>query len=345
MFRKGNLHLIADKDLQAIPLLKLQDVFYESTHDRPGGSHIEAFLFFDPDRTGGRNFHREAPGFFTLPQLRKYECLMGDADDLAVEPFCDVSPRSSSVEEIILHASHASHADGILLQVMLSRCKVLKKFEFIHGSLGGYEGVMPRDILEAILPHANTLEDLYINLQDDPKKLCGSGLCPERFFMGTELRQMDALKKLTLGMQALTGTLTCRRSEPDESEWSWLPLSFIEAPRIIDCLPENLEYLKIHGCTKDILEQARELISVAGQRFKKLRYFGILFYDWMTPAVVLYDLGRGDHRQGEGDRVRNVTSRKYSEDLRQIYLELRGLSDVYTHPLYKYIDDPGSFEE
>ncbi|CAH0057439.1 unnamed protein product [Clonostachys solani] len=344
--KQKNLHYVTGISHAAIPLSNLQDVFHEANHAK----------------VGCREFFLEAPRLFALPQLQFYECIMAYGNDEAAKNFRRLPLRSSSVEDINLHSSYVTAS---LLRDMLNSCKALKKFEFIRGMYDLSEEAMPRDILEAVLPHANTLGDLYMDLEDDWDHGWSWSTCPERLYMGTELNQMHALKRLTLGMQALTGMIAGRPFN-HESVALQMPMNVEGAPRIVDCLPENLEYLKIHHCGEGILAQAKELINVAPRRFKKLTYFGLLFHDWemdgeadlsctspnltldigyQIPAMVMYDLGQSDPRKREGDLIRNITSRIYSENIRRIYLELRGSCDVRLYQSYQYNDDPDSFEE
>lgn len=59
---------------------------------------------------------------------------------------------------------------------------------------------------------------------------------------------MHALKSLTIGMQELTGMLASKPWNHDQIEAiRQVPLKVEGAPRIIDWLPNNLEYLMIHS--------------------------------------------------------------------------------------------------
>lgn len=89
--------------------------------------------------------------------------------------------------------------------------------------------MMPRDLLEALLPHACSLESSYVNFNDYAYQSSWSGKT-ERLYMGYELREM----------QALTGMSDTR---PEDSD---LPFEIEGAPTLVDCLPENLEKLEIH---------------------------------------------------------------------------------------------------
>jgi hypothetical protein len=189
--------------------------------------------------------------------------------------------------------------------------------------------------------------------------------CPERLYMGMGLRQMCTLKRLEIGMQALTGMLGW---DPDTRNpvAPKMPLRVKGAPKIANCLPESLECLKIHECGMPILDQAAELIRVVeqGHGFKRLTYIGLLFNGWkMDPdidfpkarkltcnashvrldiafreeLIYLCDLGE-TVRISDTDQ-RNLTSRIYAPHIRKMYLETRGQPDLVL------LDDPDLYDE
>ncbi|KAK7210772.1 hypothetical protein V2G26_017950 [Clonostachys chloroleuca] len=252
-----------------IPLSKVQDVFHE-TIDWKGGY---------------TTFSIEGSSIFRFPLIKSYECILAYGHQAAADNFGALPPRSSSIEEITLRSCHSSAA---MLQSMLGACKALKKLEIshfqIHSEDASVKFMMPRDILDAILPHANTLQHLYLNLEEEFDKQWNWKASPERLYMGTGLRQMHKLKRLTLGMQALTGMLPSQpESRSDDSYDCPMPLEIEGSARIIDCLPEGLEYLKISECGIMILEQVAELLNIVeqGHRFKRLAYVGLLFSGWL----------------------------------------------------------------
>ncbi|CAH0003894.1 unnamed protein product [Clonostachys byssicola] len=252
-----------------IPLSNVQDVFHE-TIDWKGGY---------------TTFSVEGSSIFRFPQIKSYECILAYGHQEAAENFRALPPRSSSIEEITLRSCHSSAA---MLQSMLGACRALKKLEISHFQIHSEDAsvtfMMPRDILDAILPHANTLQHLYLNLEEEFDKQWNWRACPERLYMGPGLRQMHKLKRLTLGMQALTGMLPSQpESRSDDSYDCPMPLEIEGSARIIDCLPEGLEYLKISECGVMILEQVAELLNIVeqGHRFKRLAYVGLLFSGWL----------------------------------------------------------------
>ncbi|CAH0050806.1 unnamed protein product [Clonostachys solani] len=337
-----------------IPLSNLQDVFHETLHP-----------------SGYQTFYNEAPNLFGFPKLRLYECIGTQGTFQAARRFADLPSRSSSVEEIILHWSWTT-AD--LLKNMLDSCRGLKKFEFSHHEFNATSGaaIMPRDILDAILPHASTLENLYLNLDDFHDKQVDN---PQRLHMGTDLRQMHSLKRLTIGMQELLGTHASALFNYNEATGQIPPSS----PALVDCLPESLEYLLIHSCVGgSIIDQVQSLLHAITQsgRFNKLTYFCMLFNSWREDAadVVEYldnhsgfdnglkaideflefDMGfqtYSAHRhdltskfKDSLDRPRNLMSRIYAPNLRSLYRERR-MNPRYADAEYSYRDEPNPFEE
>lgn len=196
-------------------------------------------------------------------------CGFDEEDNVAFE---NLPPRSSPVEEILLRKSALSVKS---VQGMMAACKALKRFEFTHGIyFFEAEKMTAGDIMQAILPHKDTLEYLHVNMEDDWDKLWWQSL-HETWYFGTDLRQMGAIKTLVLGMQSLTGMLAA----PLENAESDIPLAIEGAPRLAECLPEGIEHLQIHGCGECILEQAQELLGIIkrGERYRNLRHIRFLF--------------------------------------------------------------------
>ncbi|VUC23799.1 unnamed protein product [Clonostachys rosea] len=318
-----------------IPLSNVQDVFHETVNYRSGYSE----------------FDMDGPDLFALPRLRFYECILARGNDATERRFGDLPRGSSSVEEITLHSSSSTPG---ALKKMLRTCRTLKKFEFTHY---GYDmsGLMtPRDILHAVLPHADTIEDLYINMDDVWDKGWNWQDNPERLYMGTQLRELRVLKRLTLGMQALTGMLGAKHLNHTQVAHQ-MPMQIEGATRLVDCLPENLEYLKVCMCGLGIVEQVEDLIKAVeeGDRFRKLTHICLLFNGWTTekevdksqvrlvcqapgvhleidfqnPIRAAFDLGRTIGEEASKQPC-NVTSRIHAQNRRQHYFETRGGSET-----------------
>ncbi|VUC30904.1 unnamed protein product [Clonostachys rosea] len=305
------LKLASDtQDRQIRPLSNLREVYQESED----GSYGYLLVY------------EQAIPFFRIPSVRSYECVLANGSDEAGRAFADIPRRSSSVEEITLYKSFCT---ALFINNVSGACKALKSFEFTP-SVSHVEDdrMMPRDMMDAILPHADTFENLHINLEDDEDKAWAGP--DDRIYMGTDLRRMIALKRLVAEMQSLTGP----------------PERVDGAPRLVECIPDNLEHLEIHGCGKVILEQASELLGAieSGTRFKNLRRVRFLFNgEKIDPAEVqlscsspnvtldvvfqsrhnrIYDVGQRFYTE-ERD-ASNIYSRIFAEDLREQWLQIRG---------------------
>ncbi|CAH0046025.1 unnamed protein product [Clonostachys solani] len=310
-----------------VPLLNVQDVYHEAN---------------DVD-IRYNDFAGHAQPIFFLPRLRFYECNLAFGGDGDPQGLTLLKPRSSPIEEIVLRASAVS---GPIILVMLKACNALKKLEYTQlCTTTAYRGVNPRQLAEALLLHTDTLEDLFVNFEDLRDKRWEWEDHTDTLYMGTSFSQLHSLKRLTISMQSITGIL----AGPPENFTSsrQMPLQIEEAPSLVNCLPESLEYLKIVACGEEIQEKAAELLRTVEkrQRFTKLTYIGFFFNRWlMKPEIDLrcdmpnvqldiryqtreeyvYDLARPIAKSGLGG-VRNQISRIYGADARQKYLMRRGL--------------------
>ncbi|VUC36991.1 unnamed protein product [Clonostachys rosea] len=276
----------------AIPLSNVRDVFHETPNYK----------------NGYKNFYLEAPDLLAFPRIRFYECILANGPDVAGKMFKTLPYRSSSVEEIVLHCSYLCPE---AMAGMVGACKALKKFEFTFARLEISPDLMtPHDILEALLPHADTLEELYIHLEDNGDKDWDWFERPSKLYLGSGLHQLHNLKKLTVGMQALTGMLAfqpevldeiqgeihgaIQGAIPEETEEELedeippMPMEIEGAARIVESLPENLEHLLVRDCGVAIICQVEELLSVIeqGGRFKKLTDIRLIFNAWRMDMEV-----------------------------------------------------------
>uniref|UniRef100_A0A8H7K7H5 F-box domain-containing protein n=1 Tax=Bionectria ochroleuca TaxID=29856 RepID=A0A8H7K7H5_BIOOC len=275
-----------------VPLLNVQDVYHEANvvdiHYKDFASHAQPIFF--------------------LPRLQFYECNLAFGGDGDPQGLVLLNPRSSPIEEIVLRASAVS---GPVILAMLKACKALKKLEYTQlCTKTAYSGVSPQQLAVALLLHADTLEDLFVNFND--------------------------LRDKRWEWEGHTDILS-----------SQMPLRVEEAPSLIECLPESLEYLKIVACGEEIQEKAAELLRTVEKRqgFTKLAYIGFFFNRWLMkseidlrcglPSVQLDiryqdreeysdDLARPACESGLGG-VRNQISRIYGADARQNYLSRRRL--------------------
>ncbi|CAG9945679.1 unnamed protein product [Clonostachys rosea f. rosea IK726] len=310
-----------------VPLLNVQDVYHEANvvdiHYKDFASHAQPIFF--------------------LPRLQFYECNLAFGGDGDPQGLVLLNPRSSPIEEIVLRASAVS---GPVILAMLKACKALKKLEYTQlCTKTAYSGVSPQQLAEALLLHADTLEDLFVNFNDLRDKRWEWEGHTDILYMGTRFSQLHSLKRLTISMQSITGILAGRPDTNNSS--SQMPLRVEEAPSLIECLPESLEYLKIVACGEEIQEKAAELLRTVEKRqgFTKLAYIGFFFNRWLMkseidlrcglPSVQLDiryqdreeysdDLARPACESGLGG-VRNQISRIYGADARQKYLSRRRL--------------------
>ncbi|VUC32281.1 unnamed protein product [Clonostachys rosea] len=313
-------------DRHGIPLSRVEDVFHEATDFEEGYEM----------------FYEQGPIIFHLPRLRFYEGNLIYGDTLTAAAFNRLQPRSSPVEEITLRSSTIS---GPVLT--------------------DYNKITPREILEALLLHSETLEDVRVNMHEEWDKGWEWDNHPERFYMGKRLSQLHSLKTLTISSQCLTGILP---GPPENNEMYRppMPIQIEGAPTLIECLPESLESLKVLGCGEAIWETATELLRTVeqGVRFTKLAYICFLFNEWLmkskmdlhcySPGVRLeigyqnhdfYNFDLGQPSGGTEERqIFNTTSRIYAPDIRKFYLGIRELVE-FPDSAYEPMPDPHDFEE
>lgn len=335
--RNRNLESAKKKDPSAFAhsprvescLQNLHDVFHESEEGKYG------YLMFAV----------QAYPFLQLPAIRTWECVMANGEDDSAEGFLKIERGSSQLQHMLIRKSSITAS---VLNAVVGACHALRSFEYSRGIYHMYDlEFMPRDLMVALLPHASTLESLYVNFEDDWQKV-GWEDHPNSLYLGIDLKKMTALRELTAGMQALTGLLDGQPAEMFSDE---MPLSVDGAPRLVDCLPPHLEYLEIHGCGKAILEQAQELIDAATADdgdFSKLTRIKLLFNaEKIEPEEVNLRSGRGElglkiiyqkpeHRKfdlcpssdipGSEDWVRNICTRIADPTMqcRDLWLHTRG---------------------
>lgn len=251
---------------------------------RPLAHLREVYHHFDWVVRKHRQMFHDTVSFFQLPSLKFYEAMRppfnGDLDP-DIDPGAyfrsRVPERSSPVEHIILRQASLSSQ---MMTNLIQSCRALRSFDFTWciNDRASHEA-MPRDLMDGILCHASTLESLHANFDDEWQKR-GWAQQPDRITLGTDLRQMTALKTLVMSMQALTGMLHSApyRNLMTEDE-PQMPFGMEGAPTLVQCLPDNLEDLEIHSCWGKILEQAQELLDVAatGPRFRRLQRVALFF--------------------------------------------------------------------
>ncbi|CAG9994682.1 unnamed protein product, partial [Clonostachys byssicola] len=323
------VHTLHYADLQPGPLCNIEEVYCEPTFMR-----------------SGKTLWQWAQQLVNLPRLRVYEAILGDCSRVG-GPFHTVLPRSAPVREIVLNHSNVR---AEMLDRIFRTCRAVEKFElsqFTHTDRCGsvcvcerfvsgpkaalYSVLEARQVLDAILPHGNTLTHLRVVLHDYRSKSPQPN--PNRLVhMGTRLRDMTALQTLEIEMESLTANH--KTPMPDD------------CPRLVDCLPRSLVNLQIQSCNALSVEPAAELLGEVerGDTFTQLRQIRLLFdldtdiakdIDLVlnspdTTLAVLFQ-SREDQLRDMGAPVNTRTrktasasSRVYAEDMRDRWLALRG---------------------
>ncbi|VUC37159.1 unnamed protein product [Clonostachys rosea] len=147
-----------------------------------------------------RDWSKCVPPIFSLPSIRSYESVMSSLINETHETFKLLPKGSSNVQDLVFRG--ACFSDTAVKSVAFA-CKSLRSFEYIRTRVRDRsdreDEMMPRDLLEAVLPHAGTLESLYVDFEDDSfKKRWSENV--DKTYMGVDLREMTALKSLVAGM-------------------------------------------------------------------------------------------------------------------------------------------------
>lgn len=218
-----------------------------------------------------------------LPNIRDFDISeatgLYSEQDLSLQNVPTLPEGQSNVENMRIHLSVLSPP---VLRKLVRCSKRLKTFEYsidwflqsMH--IGSLPQFRAGDAMEAIQVHAGTLEALRLEFGDDFGKPGQGDLPDDRVYLGLGLRQMTALKILSASMQALTGLLDLLPIDhPDHTAH---PRTREGAPRLVQCLPPNLEELTITNCGRAIVEQAQELLdAVASGSFPHLRVVALAF--------------------------------------------------------------------
>ncbi|CAG9955503.1 unnamed protein product [Clonostachys rosea f. rosea IK726] len=223
---------------------------------------------------GGYPGDRNPGPFFQLDTLRSFEGFDVSSGNEVERFFGQLPARSSNVEEITLRGSYVSPQ---VLQNMLRVCKAVKSLEIARGIYPGpVEELLPGHVLASILPHADSLEYLHLNVAEEFQ--LGVPTQCEHLCLGLELRNMTRLKGLVTGMRSLTGFFNGYTVIGDTNTPARIP-RVRGAPHLTDCLPDHLESLEIHRCGEDILDQVQTLILQVqeGRSFRRLKRLRLLF--------------------------------------------------------------------
>ncbi|CAH0046797.1 unnamed protein product [Clonostachys solani] len=311
---------------------------------------------------GGHPGDRNPGAFFQLDALHSFEGFDVSSGNEVERFFNQLPAKSSNVEEITLRGSYVSPR---VLQSMMRVCKAVKSLEITRGIYPGpVEELLPGHVLASILPHADSLEYLHLNVAEEFQ--LGVPTQGEHLCLGLELRNMTCLKSLVTGMRSLTGFFNGYTVIGDTNTPARIP-RVRGAPNLADCLPPNLESLEIHRCGEDILDQVQTLILEVqeGRSFRRLKCLRLLFdredvnpdkvrlsFD---PALIridivfqslqnrLYDL-IPSYRKGDM-RVDAISSPIYAHDLRKQWLAIRGRDIGCASTDLELYEAPGIIQE
>ncbi|KAF4953094.1 hypothetical protein FGADI_6244 [Fusarium gaditjirri] len=205
---------------------------------------------------GCRQFYNHAQWLFRIPSIRSYECVGGSSpqmDEFDIDP---MDQGCSNVQSIIIRDSWCV---APAIRSLTRACKELRKFtytcDFKKKNANDEFELEARDIMKALLPHKNSLEYLHLDFIEAARTSSCMPGPRERLYMGAELRQMHKLKSLTLGSQNICGLLG------NGTVYHYTEDASIEAPRVVQCIPEYLEYLEIHSCGRNIIGQLEEFLN------------------------------------------------------------------------------------
>ncbi|KAF5977333.1 hypothetical protein FCOIX_6600 [Fusarium coicis] len=149
---------------------------------------------------GRDSFYNHAQWLFRIPSIRSYECVEANSpqmDEFDIDP---LDERCSNVDSIILQDSWCVPR---AIYSLIGACKNLRKFTYTcdikkRKEYDDFE-VEARDIMEALLPHANSLEYLHLDFAEAARTRSLHFGTRERLYLGVELRQMHKSKSLILG--------------------------------------------------------------------------------------------------------------------------------------------------
>lgn len=221
------------------------------------------------------DWHYETALAFQVPTLQGFGLCGASGEERHVRTFEEVPVWSSSAKHMFLHlCSMPARSFKVLLQTF----QELRAFEgILKVNMTGDKTARPGEVLEGLLPHAESLQYVYLDFNDD----WDQGWKDEwkTIPLGTDLAKFMKLRMLTTGMQSLTGFLDCLPETAEPTDEKRVPLVIEGSPTMIQCLPHNLEYLQVHSCGPAMLEQAQGFLDAVnkGERFKRLKTIRFVF--------------------------------------------------------------------
>ena len=125
------------------------------------------------------------------------------------------------------------------------------------------------DLLRALMHHADSLETLKLNYDDDWNKVGWEGVDDAELYFNEDLRKLTHLRKLSVNFSALFGIVV-----PKTGRYN-MDLNHREGPPSIHLparLPESLEEFEVVSCDERIVPHLQELAEVRGKgHFPKLQ--------------------------------------------------------------------------
>ncbi|KAF4332085.1 hypothetical protein FBEOM_14122 [Fusarium beomiforme] len=194
------------------------------------------------------------------------------------------SKRSSNLETLALVESSC---DARAFKSITRNCKALRTFQYTrHPYRSDGSSMTPRDIMDSLLQHADTLEQIYIDSVSVWSKYAWEPT-PDWSYMGIRLRQLTRLKLLVVVVQVLTG-LDNFTEEYDPDIFKTPP-----APPFSECVPEQIEHLEIRSCSREDLPQLTSFTQVLRNkdRFPRLETLRFTFIDSCVTKAELDSLG------------------------------------------------------
>ncbi|KAF5534443.1 hypothetical protein FPHYL_13421 [Fusarium phyllophilum] len=241
---------------------------------------------------GRHPFYNHAQWLFRIPSIRSYECVGASSHQMDEFNIDLLKEGCSNVQSIILRDSWCVPR---AIRSIIGSCKDLRKFTYAcdfkkQNDSDEFE-MAARDIMEALLSHENCLEYLHLDFAEAARtSSCYPGP-RERLYMGVELRQMHKLKRLILGSQNICGLLG------NGTVYHFTLDASIQAPRVVECIPEYLEYLEIHSCGRNIVSQLEEFFDtlVFPDRFPNLKSVKLIFNKKLVKEEEIKNLATNRH--------------------------------------------------
>lgn len=247
--------------------------------DRPESCEFLCELFDRADSSSVldniRRFSMETEDhLFSTGPCHEYGSMFNIAHEVQIIHLSDdsMSPSrfrdgSSSVEHLHILAS-CMGPDA--MRVFVRSCRTLRTFNYTFGKVRDNEDhFRPREAVEELRRHVDTLEELTMLYDDDHVKMPLYDLTAREWYMGTGLRRFTRLKKLRSGMHSLLGLL---HSQSDAMEaYPANPQADKERPELVDVLPASIEHLSILYADARIIPHLQKVGDVREKQFPNLK--------------------------------------------------------------------------